>query len=158
MTQMLEDIRSVVITVTNGRIVLPNAALAEVVTIAQPDPYPEQPAWVYGRIRWRGWQIPLVSFSMYAGLSHEEGQIGARVAVLKTVSGIARLPYLGLLTQGFPRLTQISTDALTPDSYTGIPQPGVQLPIRLRDEPALIPNLASLEQALTRSVLKPQAA
>ena len=49
-----KDIRGVTISVTGGRLLLPNANIAEIITFAEPEALPEAPDWVLGRLRWRG--------------------------------------------------------------------------------------------------------
>src|SRR5918994_4939340 len=61
------DIRGVLITVGQGRLLLPNASVAEVITFSAPEPVENAPAWMLVQIRWRGWRLPLVSFSRFAG-------------------------------------------------------------------------------------------
>ncbi len=138
------DIRGVMISVTNARLLLPNATVAEVITYAEPEPVPGAPDWLLGRIRWRGWQLPLVSFARLSGASRTEGELGAKVAVLKSLGDNAKIPYIALLTQGFPRLTTVSADALIPgDELQNAP--GVRQSVLLRDDPAVIPDLEGIE-------------
>ena len=117
------EIRGVLIPVTNGRVLLPNATVAEVITFATPEKIPNAPEWLIGRLRWRGWRIPLFSFSILAGLAHEEGSLGVRVAVLKALGGHAKMPFVAMLTQGFPRLTTISPDLLIPPATRATRRP-----------------------------------
>ena len=111
-TAPTSDIRGVVIAVTNGRLLLPNATIAEVITYSDPDPVEGAPRWLLGRVRWRGWRVPIISFARLAGLSDVEGERGSKVVVLKALSAHPRLPYFCLLTQGFPRLTTVTAAAL----------------------------------------------
>ena len=82
---------------------------------ADPEPVENAPAWLLGRIRWRGWQLPLVSFARLSGIADEQGGLGSKVVVLKALGGDAKLPHFALLTQGFPRLVTVSRDALVVD-------------------------------------------
>jgi chemosensory pili system protein ChpC len=150
-----KDIRGVLITVTNNRILLPNATVSEVITFANPEPYLNQPRWVFGRIRWRGWQIPLISFALLTGSANQEGQIGARVAVLKALGGHSKLPYFAILTQGFPRLTTVTLESLIPDSHAGNLPAGVLMPVMIKDDHAVIPDLGVIEQLIVDSVIEP---
>ena len=139
------DIRGVMITVTDGRLLLPNATIAEVITYSEPDPVEGAPNWLLGRLRWRGWRLPLISYARLAGLSDSEREHGAKVVVLKALSGNPRLPYFALLTQGFPRLTTVSSDSLITDD-DGQPLPETALSqVRLRDDLAFIPDLERIE-------------
>ena len=139
------DIRGVMISVTNGRVLLPNATVSEVITFAVPEPVPNAPDWLLGRIRWRGWRLPLVSFARLAGYATEEGELGAKVVVLKALGGNPKLPYFAMLTQGFPRLVTVSRDALLESGDGSEPEPGVLMPVSLRDDPAVVPDLAQIE-------------
>jgi len=143
------DIRGVLIAVTNGKLLLPNATVAEVITYSDPDPVEGAPRWLLGRVRWRGWRIPLLSFARLAGLSDTEGERGSKVVVLKALSGHPRLPYFGLLTQGFPRLTTVSESALTLDEQANETLPlGALSSVSTRDDSAIIPDLAAIEQLI----------
>ena len=143
------DIRGVMITVTGGRVLLPNATISEVITFALPEPVPNAPNWLLGRIRWRGWRLPLISFARLAGYAEQEGELGAKVVVLKALGGNPKLPFFALLTQGFPRLVTVQHDAVLVDAEADAdlpaPRPGVLTPVLLRDDPAVIPDLAQIE-------------
>lgn len=146
------DIRGVMITVTGGRVLLPNATVSEVITFSLPEPVPNAPNWLLGRIRWRGWRLPLISFARMAGYADVEGELGAKVVVLKALGGNAKLPFFALLTQGFPRLVTVQADQLLSDAdadadneFGGMVRPGVLHPVLLRDDPAVVPDLAQIE-------------
>ena len=113
MSETPSDLRGVLIQVTGGRLLLPNACIAEILSVADPEPIDGAPDWLLGRIRWRGWQVPLVAYSTLAGLgAHDPALRGQRVLVLKTLNGDPRMPYFALLTEGFPRLVAISPTQL----------------------------------------------
>lgn len=146
------DIRGVTIAVTNGRLLLPNATVAEVITYSEPEPVEGAPDWLLGRIRWRGWRIPILSFARLAGFSAQEGERGAKVAVLKALSGHPRLPYFCMITQGFPRLTTVAADALLERAEDTPLPPGVLMRVQLRDDEAVIPDLEDVEGRLVQAL------
>src|SRR5262252_7948497 len=86
-TTQQNDIRGVLIAVAGARLLLPNATIAEVLSFAPPDAIEGAPEWLLGRIRWRGWQLPLIAFSRMAGLASELGGLGSKVVVLKSLGG-----------------------------------------------------------------------
>jgi chemosensory pili system protein ChpC len=139
--------------VTGGRLLVPNTTMAEVITYAHPAAVDGAPAWLLGRLTWRGWGLPVLAFSVLAGVSGGESTGNARVAILKALNGHPRLPYLGVLTQGFPRLTLVSEEMLVPDPDAVDLPTGVREQVLVHEEPAWIPDLATLEdlaaQALT---------
>ncbi len=152
MNQAANDIRGVMISVTDGRLLLPNATIAEVITYSEPEPVPDAPSWLLGRLRWRGWRLPIISFARLAGFATSEREHGAKVVVLKALSGNPRLPYFALLTQGFPRLTTVSADALLRDDV-GAPSTDVVLAqVRLREDHAVIPHLNRVEALLSEAL------
>lgn len=144
-----QDIRGVLIQVAGARLLLPNATISEVLSYADPDPVADAPDWLLGRIRWRGWQLPLVAFARATGIAEESGGLGSKVVVLKALGSDARMPHFALLTQGFPRLVTVSRDTLVADAGDDTPLPaGVLARVRLNDDEALIPDIAGIETAL----------
>ena len=139
------DIRGVLISVTQGRLLLPNASVAEVITYSEPEPVPGAPDWLMGRVRWRGWRLPLVSFARLAGWAPETGQMGAKVAVLKALGNNAKLPFFAVMSQGFPRLVTVTEAALGADADSEEVPEGVLARVRLNEDDALLPDLATLE-------------
>ena len=146
------DIRGVLITVNQGRLLLPNASVAEVITFSDPEPVPNAPVWMLGQIRWRGWRLPLLSFSRFAGWSEEDGQIGAKVVVLKALGGNPKLPYFAMLSQGFPRLVTVSSAALSETQGVKDLPPGIHSMVTLNDDAAVVPDLAGLELLIDQAL------
>jgi chemosensory pili system protein ChpC len=142
------DIRGVLIQVAGGRLLLPNATIAEVLSYAEPEPDASGADWLLGRMRWRGWQLPLVAFSRLAGIGEDKPGLGSKVIVLKALGGDRRLPFFAVVTQGFPRLVTVSRTALSIESQDAPLPRGVQAFVRLNDEPALLPDLLQVEQQL----------
>ena len=141
-----QDIRGVLIQVEGARLLLPNATISEVLSYALPEPVAGAPAWLLGRIRWRGWQLPLVSFARLAALGREQGDLQSKMIVLKALGGDPRAPYIALLTQGFPRLVTVSRERLLvdADAQSGLPE-AVAATVTLNDDVAWIPDLARIE-------------
>lgn len=140
------EIRGVMLPVTGARVLVPNTTMAEVITYARPAPVADAPAWLLGRLAWRGWGLPVLAFPVLAGVAEQEATENTRVAILKALSGYARLPYFGVLCQGFPRLTLISKDMLVPDDAAGAMPTGVREQVRVHDETTWIPDLATVEE------------
>lgn len=146
------DIRGLMIPVTNGRVLLPNASVAEVITLSIPDKIPNAPEWLMGRVNWRGWRLPLFSFSLLAGMALDEGSRGTRVTVLKALGGHPKMPFIAMLAQGFPRLTTISPESLVASNESIPTRPGVLMNVMVRDDQAVIPDLGQIEQLIFNSL------
>ncbi len=151
---MLEnrEIRGLMILVSNGRVLMPNASVAEVITYADPERVPNAPDWLLGKVSWRGWRIPLISFSLMAGMALEERTSGAKVAVVKALDNPLKLPYIGMLTQGFPRLTSISPDILVPNLDFTAERPGVLVNLMVRDDQVVIPDMSAIESSINEAI------
>ena len=147
MSDTSSDLRGVMIQVAGGRLMLPNACIAEILSVADPEPINGAPEWLLGRIRWRGWQVPLVAFSTLAGIGqHAPALRGQRVLVLKTLGGRAERPYVALLTQGFPRF--VTVNAATLEELEAPTGPLFAAHVRYQDEEAIVPDLDALETQL----------
>ena len=139
-------IRGVLIQVADAKLLLPNATIAEVLSYAPPEPIDDAPDWLLGRMRWRGWQLPLVAFSRFSGIaSDEQGGLGSKVIVLKALGGDAKRPFFAVLTQGFPRLVTVTDTALESNTSDEMVPEGVLAKVRLNEDDALVPDLATLE-------------
>ena len=142
------EIRCVLIPSAGVRLLLPNAAVAEVITLAGVEPVDDAPEWLVGRIAWRGWRIPLVSFDHVAALAGEVPGQATRVAVLKALGNRPEMPYIAVLTHGFPRLTTLNAELLLP-THDGHDLPfGVRARVLVRDDTAIVPDLEQLEDTL----------
>jgi chemosensory pili system protein ChpC len=142
------EIRCVLVPVGNLRLLLPNATIAEVVTQSPAEPVANAPEWLLGRISWRGWRVPLVSFTQLAGTEPGDAELSVRVAVLKALGGNPALPFIAVLTQGFPRLATLNAELIIP-THDGKPLPqGVRAQVLVRDDVAMIPDLEWIESEL----------
>lgn len=152
MSVATQDIRAVLIQTETSRLLLPNATISEVLSYAEPEPVANAPVWLLGRIRWRGWRLPLLAFAQLTGQGVEQRSLGSKVVVLKSLGGEASLPFFALLTKGFPRLVSVSRDALLADG-TGEVEPvqGVRAYVQLNDETVAIPDIDGIEQAILRA-------
>jgi chemosensory pili system protein ChpC len=147
-TTASHDIRGVLIQVAGARLLLPNATIAEVLSFADPDAVDNAPEWLLGRIRWRGWQLPLISFARLSGIAEESGGLGSKVIVLKALGGNAKSPFFAVLTQGFPRLVTVSRSALVAEEGGEALPPGVLARVMLNEDAALLPDLEQLESLI----------
>ena len=146
------DVRGVLISVTEGRILLPNANIAEIITFSDPEPVENAPNWLLGRVRWRGWHLPLMSFSMFAGWGTEVGTFGTKVAVLKALGNNPKLPYFAVLSTGFPRLVTVSTTNLQEvHDIKDLPL-GIYSKVMLNDDAAIVPDMLSIELMIDKAL------
>ncbi|PJJ97115.1 chemotaxis protein CheW [Lysobacteraceae bacterium NML03-0222] len=136
-------LRGVMIQIPGSQLLLPNAVIAEVLTLAESEPVDGAPDWLLGKIRWHGWQVPLIAFSRLARTGTPSGTLrGQRVLILKALGGNPRMPYMAILAQGFPRLITV------PETLEDLGTAGEDIPafkVRYLDEEAMIPDLEQME-------------
>lgn len=149
------EIRCVLVPAGDLRLLLPNATVAEVITLPTPEPVADAPDWLLGHIAWRGWRVPLIAFARLAHAGEGDPELTVRVAVLKAVGGDPALPFIAVLTRGFPRLTTLNPELIIP-AHDGAPLPaGVRAQVLVRDDMAVIPDLEWMEAELRRLLPQP---
>lgn len=131
-------------------LLLPNAAVAEVVSYSEPEVVAEAPEWLLGRIAWRDQYIPLISFEVASGGELPPVLKQSRIAVLNTLNGNSALPYIGVVTQGIPHLQVVQERGIERDEEPADPRTSVADYVTLNGESALVPDLDNLEQRLLR--------
>jgi len=144
------EIRSVLVPIHDAELLMPNAAIAEIVGYNRPDPIEQAPDWLLGNILWHGWQVPVVGFSVLIEQAESEPVEGAKICVTKGLIGHERMPYIGVLAQGFPRLVTVTETALTevPDSSSHIAVAGKAI---IGEREALVPELDRLGQLVAHA-------
>lgn len=152
MIDLPREIRGVMIPVTGGRVLLPNATVAEVITYTVPEAIEGAPPWLLGRLGWRGWRLPLFSLPILAGHASEEDTRNARVTVLKGLGGSSKTPFIAMLAQGFPRLTTITSELLITTGDNSELGTGVHSEVLVRDDHAVIPDLGTIERMITEAL------
>lgn len=158
-----QEIRSVLVPVSGGELLLPNAAVAEVVGMAEITEVPNAPEWLLGTSLWHGWEMPLVAYGVLARMAEKETAKANRIAVIKALSAPGRMPYMGFLCLGFPRLVTINKAALVPipDTPSVI---GVLGHAILQDREVVIPDLDRTSQLVAHAafgalpIVNPQVA
>ncbi len=144
MAEIASPIRSVMIPIQGGRLLLPNATVAEVVLYRKPDPVEGAPPWVLGTIVWRGWRVPVILPAVLAQRENEEDPSRANLAILKALGGT--VSHVAVPARGVPRLTTVGPEDIeTSDLPIGN---GVLRPVTINGEAADIPDLDQIQQML----------
>ncbi len=144
MSQIQDKVRSLLIPVQGGTLLLPNVAVAEVVDYQAPQAVEGGPPWLLGFIHWRGLDVPLISFEVVRGDSNPEVDPHARVAVVNSVKG-GEVAFYALLTAGIPRLVRVGDEDVMPGEAAVLPVPGEAARVLVNGAPAVIPDLDTLE-------------
>lgn len=141
------DIRGVLIPVGGERLLLPNATVAEIISYRDPDASREDgPAWLLGSISWRQRKVPVVALETLLGGEYK-GYTRGRIAVCYSLLDDNERPYLGVVSDGIPRLVRVREEDIEP---LPLSEADADLPVlarlSLKGEEALIPDLARLTE------------
>lgn len=144
-------VRCVLLPLQEMRLLLPNAAVVEVIDYRPPDAAADdEPEWLLGTVSWRQQAIPLLSFERLLGRDVHIGGHRLRIAVCHTLSDESGRGFMGIVTQGIPRLMQAREDNIVPvalaDEEADWP---VVSAVQLQGEDALIPDIDRLRALLS---------
>lgn len=130
---------------------LPNAAVAEIITYQAPDAVPGSPNWFLGLLAWRNQVIPMISYeAMVGGESAEIGRT-SRIVVLKAVGAGGELGFYAVVTSGFPRLMVLGSESLDYSKGEAPDNELIMARLDLAGTVVDIPDLDRLEQVLVAS-------
>ena len=147
----MESVRSLFIPVVGGNLLVPNAAIAEIIQYTEPDGSGDHP-WMLGYLNWRDREVPLISYEVANGGELPLPKSSMRIAVLKSLTSNDDMPYLAILTQRIPRLATIYEESIELlDDEAELPDYGLQS-VLANGEPAIVPDLPKLE-ALVHSAI-----
>lgn len=153
MSAVFEEIYSLLVPLAGSRLVLPRAAVVEVMGYNPPKERPaDAPAWLLGWIQWQGNRIPLISFEGACGQPLPEFKSRTRIAVVQTISGLLDPPVMAIATQGYPYLLRVNRGVLKlDDSGETLPEQ-LLTRVRMANERPGIPDLESLERQVAEAL------
>lgn len=148
MSQAGEQIKCVVLTINEGQVILPNAAIAEIVPIRNIINVANKPDWMLGYLDWRGNSVPLVSFEALGGIRMPSLASGdVKAAVVYAIGGDKDFPFMSFLVQGAPQVADVSSEDIIPNREE-IHHPAVEQKVMVKGEMASILDLEKLEQVI----------
>jgi chemosensory pili system protein ChpC len=146
-----EELYSLLIPLTEDRLIVPRACVAEVVRFSSPEKEAGAHDWMLGSVTWNGRPLPVISFEGALGKDVPAITGRTRIVVFYASTGQLKTGYFGVLTQGFPQLVRVNKDVLQLHTTDGWPQDApVLCRVKMINEFPLIPNLEKLEAMLAR--------
>ena len=150
-----EELYSLLVPLSEDRLIVPRACVAEVVRFSEPRQQEGAHHWMLGTVSWNGRELPVVSFEGAIGKDVPVTSGRTRIVVFYAAGGELKTGYFGLLTQGFPQLVRVNRDVLKLESTDGWPDGApVFCRVRMINEYPLIPNLDALESMLAREFVQ----
>ena len=155
MSSEAEELYSLLVPLSDDRLILPRACVAEVVRYTQPDQQPGSQDWMLGTINWNGRELPVVAFEGTIGKDIPALTGRTRVVVFYSSTGRIKTGYFGVLTQGFPQLVRVNREVLDLDSTDGWPEDApVLCRVKMINEYPLVPDLEALEDMIIEESLQ----
>lgn len=155
MSAEAEELYSLLVPLTEDRLIVPRACVAEVVRFSAPDLQEGAEPWMLGTVNWNGRPLPVVSFEGALGNEVPVPTGRTRIVVFYASSGRLKIGYFGVLTQGFPQLVRVNKDVLKLESTEGWPDGApVLCRVRMINEYPMIPDLEKLEAMLAEESLQ----
>ena len=155
MTPETDELYSLLVPLTEDRLIVPRACVAEVVRYSSPDHEEGAHTWMLGTVNWNGRQLPVVSFEGMLGKEVPVATGRTRIVVFYAGSGQLKTGFFGVLTQGFPQLVRVNRDVLSLHTTEGWPEEApVLCRVKMINEFPLIPDLEQLEALLARESIQ----
>jgi chemosensory pili system protein ChpC len=140
-----QELYAVLMALTGDTLLLPNIAVAEVLTIDRLKAE-DGPEWLAGRCEYNNRTLPVIRFEVLNGGERTEPSRRTRIAVLNCISG--KLPYgqYAMLCQGYPHLVTLNRAALVAEPLAqGDRAELVLTRVKIANTAAAIPNLETVE-------------
>ena len=155
MSAEAEELYSLLVPLSEDRLIVPRACVAEVVRFSQTEKLEGAHDWMLGTVNWNGRPLPVVSFEGALGKERPIVTGRTRIVVFYANTGQLKGGFFGILTQGFPQLVRVNRDVLKLESKDGWPDTApVLCRARMINEFPLIPNLEQLEAMLANELLQ----
>ncbi len=149
MSDLRDELYSLLVPLAGERLIVPRACVAEVISYQTPTDMNNAPPWYMGLVSWSGRNVPIVSFEGAFGQPLPTVSTRTRIVIFHAASGKLQAGYFGMLTQGFPQLVRVNADVVRPDpSRTFSERSPVICQIRMINETPLIPDLQRLEEMI----------
>lgn len=144
------EIRGLLLPLNRHPLLLPNAAVTDIIDFHRLVPVQDSPEWVAGATDWRRRKLPVVRFERLLGEEVAASQ-RQRIVVCHTLNPEAKWPFIGIAASAIPRLTRVREEILAgetlPDQWKDLP---LCAALRVDGQPALIPDLPALEERLAQ--------
>ncbi|HFC30159.1 MAG TPA: chemotaxis protein CheW [Oceanospirillales bacterium] len=150
---MANEIRGIMIPVSKEKkVLLPNAIIAEVVSYDDIKKVDNAPDWLLGNINWRGYDIPLICYETLSTGKNLDGKITGRVAVIKALGDIEKMPYFAMLVEGVPRLQLVTQGDLQVHEMEDEENNAIASRVTIAEDMSEIPNIRYIEHILNVSL------
>ena len=145
-----DELYSLLVPLADDRLIVPRAAVAEVITWQTPEKMEGVPQWYLGTVQWNGRPVPVISFEAVCGQTMPPPAGRTRIVIFVGIFGHLTGGYFGVVTQGFPQLVRCNPDVLKPDhSRSFAERSPILCQVRMVNESPFIPDFERLEELIS---------
>ena len=143
-------LKSIILTLRNELVVVPNAAVAEIISVQNVKEVEDAPGWMLGKTTWRGVELPVVSFEAAGGDNAQAVNINTQIAVLYSANTDEdkKYSYIGLAMHGVPHVSQFSREQIKTDPDVSDDHPMVAQRVRINGAAASILDIIAIDDML----------
>lgn len=143
-------LKCIILTTRSELVIVPNAAVAEIVPVQDVVNDENTTGWYLGNTRWRGVDLPLISFEAAGGHTAHSVNINTQVAVLFTIGQDAdrKHPYVGLVISGVPHVSRFTREQIKPNTDVMNQNPMVAQKVRVNGAAVNILDFENIEAML----------
>ena len=155
MAEVADQLSVFVIRMQKQGVILPSAAVAEIIPYEPLQRIEETPDWLLGLLGWRGVQVPVVSFEMLTVERASFSLVSVASACLVVVRGTEdqkSLPYYALVSQTSPEPHEITQEMIF-ETGEAVQRTETSR-VRFHDDVLSVPNLDYVEAALLNAMVQ----
>ncbi len=134
MADDIESIKCVILTLRKENVVIPNALVAEIISVKDVVESENTPEWFLGNMNWRGEGVPLLSFEAAGGDEVSKVNLNTQAVVFYAVGKDGedvKSPYLALVMSGVPHVSRFTREQITIDIEDQEEHPMVAQKVRI---------------------------
>lgn len=134
MAEDTKTIKCVILTLRKENVIVPNALVAEIISVKDIQQSENNPDWFLGTMTWRGADVPLLSFEASGGEKISKVNLNTQAVVLYAVGEtgeVSEHPYLGLVMSGVPHVSNFTRDQVKTDDQAEEEHPMVAQKVRI---------------------------
>lgn len=143
------QLKCVLLPVGANTLLVPNNAVAEVITLDEVRSRGDTPEWFLGSTHWRGYDIPLIDFAHLAGQRDEAAPGTGRYVVLFAFGTVPS--FYGVRIDSLPHTENVDGDSLRPaesDARGGLVRARAVVDTRDDTRDCAVPDLDAIESAI----------
>lgn len=143
-----ERIHSLEIPLNGPSLLVPSAAVAEVINPTELSPVPGAPPWVLGVFGWRSHPVPVISFEALTGQPVPKPAAGSKLVIFYPITGARDSEFYAVLSLSEPRPQSITEDSIEPEDPERLPDtPYIAAGLKSKGRLLVIPDFEALGRA-----------